>query len=971
MKLLFKNTIKKIKKSLGRFISITVIIALGVSFFIGLRESTPGILYTVDNYYDNHNLMDFKIISTKGLTKGDVSSLKELSNVDRVIPSYSVDVLINGEAIRIHSFEDEVNNVNIVKGREIKNNNECLADSKKYSLEDEIKFSNDLLRIKKCKVVGLIKSPLYITEDKGLASIGNGKLESYIYILEDNFNSDYYTEIYLIGKNTKGKHSYYEEYENIIKNLRDELSIIKPIRETIRYEEILKEANKIIDKEQEKIDREIKKNLKKLYGIKSKLDNARNKLNKEKNKLKIEKDNLLENKNTIEIELNFIGTSINDLDNFINNMDTNILNLEQQLSLLNNNTLEYQILLEKINNLKVKVNKLKELKSNIKKIDSSLLQIEDASRKLDAQNTKLNYSYGEYYQNYEKLKNEEKTVENKIKEAREDLKKLERPEWYLLDRTENIGYSNFKDEVLRVEAISRFLPLFFVVVAMLVATNTLSRMIEEERGELGILRSNGFSNISIIISYLIYISIAAIIGLIFGFTIGYSLIPRIIYGVFLSRYYVPTLITIISPLPFSLVIFLTLILMMFVVIIALKHDLKEEPANLLRPKLLKKGKKVFFEKTIIWKKLNFLWKITIRNLFRFPKRVIMTILGVGGCTALLLTGFGLNNSINKITKLQYENIIKYDSMYILKNKVDKIDDKVLKLFIENEVVNPILVYQDNLKYKYENKSANTYLMVPKDPIIFNNYVNLVDKNKKMYIEDNCVLITRQMAEFMKVKVGDLIEIRDKNNHLYYLKLGNIVDNYVANYIYMSPKYYSEVFLDNVKYNTIIASGNLKDNIKLSDYGILTKTNTKDIINSFDELINGLNMIIIMIIVLAGFLALSVLYNLTVINISERIREIATLKVLGFNDKEISMFIYRESLLLTFMGILFGLLIGKYFHIFIISFAQTDNIRFSKDIGILSFFLSIIITITFSLMVQLFINKSLKQVDMIESLKSVE
>lgn len=970
MKLLLKNMVKKIRKSFGRFLSITIIIALGVSFFIGLRESTPGILYTVDNYYDKLNLMDFKIISTKGLTSRDIEALKALKHVEKVIPSFSTDVLEEGNAIRIHALKDEVNNLDLVEGRTIKNKNECLGDHSKYKIGDKVNFSSGMLNITSCEIVGRVKSPMYITEDKGLANVGNGKLSAFIYVLEETFKEkDYYTEAYLIAKGTKESHSYYKEYDEKLGLLKEELLVLKPIRETIRYEEILREANKEINNSQNELNKELKTSLAKLNDAKKKLDEGKKTLDNEKTNLINQKSKLNGQLSNIEKDLKESG--VTNIDNTIKEIESQIQNLSNQLNLLNKDSIEYQQLLAVINTLKEKVANLRKTKEGLNQIKEGIFKIDEGLVKINSEEKKLNDSYKIYNSNLSKYNSEKNNAEAKINEAREKIKNLEKPEWHLLDRTENIGYSNFKDEVLRVEAVSTLFPVFFIIVAMLMAVNTLSRMIEEERGELGILRSNGFSNISIIASYLFYISIAAFIGLLFGFTIGYSLIPRIIYDVFLARYYVPTLITIVSPLPFSLVIITTILIMIGVVVISLKKDLKEYPANLLRPKPPKKGKKIFLEKFGIWKKLNFTWKITIRNLFRYPKRVFMTILGVGGCTALLLTGFGLNDSINKITNYQYDKIIMYDSMYVLKDKTNGIDSKILELFKNNQVVNPLLVYQDTFSWKYEDKSANSYLMIPKDIIAFNNYVNLISNEKKLFIEDDSALITLQMAEFMNVKKGDTIEIRDKNNQLYIVTVGDVVDNYIANYIYMSPTYYEEIFGEKIEYNTVIANGSIDDGVRLTDYGILTKNNTKDIIETFDNLIEGLKMIIILIIVLAGFLALSVLYNLTIINISERKREIATLKVLGFSDKEVSIFVYRESFMLTLFGILFGLFLGRYFHIFIINFAQMDNLRFVKIIDPLSFVLSVVITIVFSYMVQIFINKTLRKIDMIESLKSVE
>ena len=504
--------------------------------------------------------------------------------------------------------------------------------------------------------------------------------------------------------------------------------------------------------------------------------------------------------------------------------------------------------------------------------------------------------------------------------------------------------------------------------------NTLNRLIEEERTEMGILLSLGFSKINIILGYLIYVMTSGLLGIILGLIIGYSLIPHIIYSVFLARYYVPKLITIVSPLPFSLVIFVTLIIMIFVTVITCMKELKEVPASLLRYKPPKIGKKVFIERFgFLWIKMGFMWNTTIRNLFRYKKRIIMTILGVAGCTALLVAGMGINDSINTISKLQYKEIIKYDSMYILKNDITQMPSDLIELFKKNEVVNPILINQNAYTFSFNNKTEDVYLVIPSDIVNFNNYVNLRSSitDKKISITDNGAIITKQLADYLKVGVGDSISIRNSNNELFIFYVSDITNNYVSHYIYISENYYKEIFKIDITYNSIIANGKMDSNVKLNDFDILMINYTDDIIETFDSFVSGLNKIIILIVVLACFLAFIVLYNLTIINVSERKREIATFKVLGFYDKEISIFVYRETLILTIIGILLGLFGGIYLHRFIMSTAETDNIMFLRKISTLSFILSGLITLLFSFLVQLIINKSLKKIDMIDSLKSIE
>ncbi len=986
MKLLFKNTFKKIFKSIGRFLSIAFIIALGISVFIGLRESTAGMLYTADNYYDNYNLMDFKIISSYGLTEGDVNSIKNLTNTQKVVPSYSVDVISDGESIRVHALESDVNNVELINGRMPKNNNECVADYYTYSIGDKINFSNknlsDYINIKSCKVVGLIKSVLYIRDEKGISNVGNGKLISYVFVNRSVFVSSYYTEIYIIAKNTKEMNSYYEDYSNKLSLLNEELTKLKPIRETIRYEEILKEANtKIIDIRKE-LNEKIDKATKTLEESKKTLDESQQKLNSKKKATEDEFDKqyseLNNNKETILNNLKSYGINEYNLNDYLTNMNNNIKNLNTELNKLESGTDEYNSLKTQIDSLEDTYNTLLTLKNNLSDVNEGIktldIQYEKFITEINNNQTQIDNGYKEYNDGLEELKNSEIEANKKIETAKENLNNIEKPKWYLLDRTDNSGYINYKEDIIKVDAIARVLPIFFIIVVMLMSSNTLSRLIEEERTEIGILQSNGYSKSNIVASYLVYVFLAGLLGLILGLTVGYSIIPKIIYGVFLSRYYVPKLITIVSPLPFSLVIIVTLLLMVIVTIIACYRELKEVSADLLRPRPPKSGKKVFLEKIkFIWNKLNFMWKITIRNLLRYKKRIIMTVLGVAGCTALLLTGMGLNDSMNTISKLQYENIIKYDSMFILDEEESDLSKDLTTLFNENNVKNPLLINQNAYTYTYNNKIGDVYLVIPSDEEKFYDYINLksIISNKKASIEDNGVIITEQLSKQLNASKGDIISIRNSNNELYFLYVTDVVENYVSHYIYMNKEYYKETFKKGITYNSIIANGKIDKSIPLTEHNILMVNYTDDIVGTFDSFVSGLNKIIIMILICAGILAFVVLYNLTIINVSERKREIATFKVLGFTDKEISTFIYRESFVLTILGILLGLILGVFLHRFVITTAQTDNIMFLKNIKWLSYLISAITTIIFSLVVQLIINRVLKKIDMIESLKSVE
>ena len=408
MKLLIKNIFKKIKNSIGRFLSIMFIIALGISVFIGLSESTAGMLYTADNYYDESNLMDFKITSTYGLTVDDVNSLKALNNIEKVIPSYSIDVIDKGKSIRIHALEKKINNVILIKGQMPKNNNECLADFYRYKLNDKILFENDnlsdILSISECKVVGLIKSSLYVRDEKGISNVGNGKLVSFIFVNREAFTSEYYTEVYITSKESKEKNSYYKEYEESIVSLRKELEKLKPIRETIRYEEILLEANNKIIKIKKALNNKINSSLIELKEAKIKLYSGKKELETNKNnnlkKFELSKDELNKNKNIILSNLGSLGINENELNNYIFDLSETIKNLKSQLSLLEPNNEEYNNLYSQIVETEKNYNNLLLIKSNLDEINKGLSTLENNYtifyNEISKEEAKLQQGYYDY-----------------------------------------------------------------------------------------------------------------------------------------------------------------------------------------------------------------------------------------------------------------------------------------------------------------------------------------------------------------------------------------------------------------------------------------------------------------------------------------------------------------------------------------------------------------------------------------------
>ena len=1010
--LIFKNSFRKIRRSLGRFLSLIFIVALGSAFFSGVREAATDMIRTVDEYYDDTSLMDYKIISTMGLTDGDLESIRAISDDLIVEPSYSFDLILDGDVTRIHAITDTVNQVNLVSGK-MPNSGECLVEDGTYNIGDKIFIESDNLVTQEYTVSGTITSSLYIYRTKGISTEGDGKLDKYIFIPKNDFTLEYYTEIYIIDKNSIDQTSYLDDYNNVISVLDSKLTELKPIRETIRYEEILSEVMKVINDAETELVKQKAENEEKLNDAKLKLDDAKLELEDAKEKWQVSYDELQATSEEMErafkdakkdlesgqqkfasilsnynlkaedliSNLEEINQQINSINQILSTLDPNsqdYLTYQNTLNILEENKSNLEELIDMQNNL---IQSEQTLEDNINKWEQeyniALSQLNKNYDLLVTSEQELNVGYAEYEENYQIYLKEIANAEQKIADAKAELDTIEKPVWYLMSREDNSGYTNFYESATKVDAIAAVFPIFFMLVVFLMSLNTMTRMIEEERSEIGVYVSLGINKLKIISSYLFYVLIATSLGLIIGLSIGYAYIPHLLYDVYQSNFIIPDLKTYAEVIPCIMIILVTIILMITVTLMTVLKDFKYVPATLLRPEPPKNGKKVLLERVkFIWKKLSFTWKVTIRNMFRYKKRIIMTIIGISGCTALLVTGFGIRDSVSSLVNLQYETLHLYDSMLILENEIEQPDSNLNKILNDKNINNLLYTHMESYVFEADNKRIDTYLLAFENIDLVDQYIKIKDLDgNHLSLSDNGVIITQKMAELLGAKIGDDIKIRSGENELLILRVDGICENYVNSYVYMTSNYYKRLF-DKITYNTIITNVNELDHEQLSlelmNTGYFTTIQyTIDSLDMFSDIISGMNDIVYLIIVASSLLAIIVLYNLTTININERKREIATLKVLGFKDKEVSTYVYRETLLLTLIGIALGLFLGVVLNSFVLTIAETDEILFVKNIKNLSFVYTFAIMIFFTVLVQFITHFILKKIDMIESLKSVE
>ena len=549
--------------------------------------------------------------------------------------------------------------------------------------------------------------------------------------------------------------------------------------------------------------------------------------------------------------------------------------------------------------------------------------------------------------------------------------------WYIFDRYNNPAYDEFINATENLKKLGNIFPLIFYLIAVLISLISMTRMVEEDRIEIGTLKSLGFSNIKIITKYLVYSLSATIIGGLIGLIIGFNLIPSLIWNIYSMLYKMPNII-ISYEIDISIIaITITALCLSITTIYVATKTLRETTANLLRPVAPKQGKRVLLEKVnFIWNRINFSNKISIRNIFRYKSRVLATIIGIASCTALILSGFGLKDSIKDISEYQFSNIFKYNKIISINNNANI---NTIKNYINNNYeINSLIETQiTTAQINNNDTSYDLNLFIFKNPNDIDNIIELENtNNKEIDLKDNYIYITEKIAKLLNIEKDDTITLIINNNS-YDLVVGEIVKNYVNHYVYLTKNTY-EKNIGSYITNSLLINDNLStsDNNKLEkelyqQNGITSITYMETAKNTLINMTDSLDSVVAILIVSSALLAFVVLYNLSAINISERKREIATLKVLGFYNNEVDSYLNRENILLTIIGITLGLIGGLYLSHFIISTCETDDIMFVRHINTLSYILSTIISIIFSLAVNIITHFNLKKIDMIESLKSVE
>lgn len=900
-KAVFKDFIRNIKGSLGRFFAIMAIVAIGVAFFAGVTASSGDMKYSSDSYYDEYNMNDIRILSSIGFTSQDIEAVSKVSGVKAVYKTNTQDVLvdydgrenvahISGIPVGKASDDDSyINQLRIKEGRLPQNDKECVVkyeDTRKsMQVGDVISFKsgteddiNDTFKDTEYTVVGIVYTPCYVSYDLGSSGIGNGHINYCIYVGDDEFKNNYYTECYAVIDGAKDMDTYSDEYKKLIDKYADDIKAISKERLDIRKQTVIDEYTRAKADKKEELLETIKKNV--------------------------------EDSITEQYQAYYPGMDV-----------------------------------------------------------SSMIApyVKTAYEKAVAQ-----FDFDAVNAEYDKKMNE-------------TLADSDSWEWYVLTRESSYSFRDYESSANRMKAIATVFPLFFIIVAGLVCLTTMTRMVEEERGLIGTYKALGYGKATIALKYVIYAFLASLTGAVIGCAAGLRLFPYIIYESWNIIYQMPAIKyashTILSVVAVASLILVTLIATLY----SCYNELSEVPSALMRPKAPKNGKKILLEHTFIWKHLSFTKKVTMRNIFLYKKRFFMTVIGIAGCGALITAGFGIKDSVQSIIDNQYGQIIHYDNILVFNKNADSdarnnLSDKISSdEYYKSSLMD--YAYTAEVKIPGSADDYSTEITVVNDTSAYMDYVTFRTRRSKKTIEldDSGVIISEKLAKDLNVKTGDNVLIHDEDNKQATVKVSGVMEMYINNYIFMTSEYYSQVFgytPDNNRILGILTSDG--DDIQsvigdryLTDNNVKSLTFVKANITRFENMIQSLDLVTWVLIISAGMLAFVVLYNLTNVNISERIREIATIKVLGFYDREVGEYVYRENIILTLIGGVFGLLLGMALHAYIMTTIELDGVMFGTKINISSFLISYGITILFSLLINIFMYPSLKKIPMVESLKSVE
>lgn len=1045
-----KDFRREVKHSFSRFLSILLISALGVAFFAGIRSASPAMLASADATFDSDNLADIRVIGTLGLTDNDVATLLSLEGVQAAEGIYTGDFLCETEnntvVAKVTSMTNQVSLVKVKEGRYPEKYNECIADreflaASGFQIGDTVRLKtgteakvSDTLADDEFTIVGVGETSYYLNSERGTAAIGDGTADGLLVIPKEAFTAEVYSEIYVTMMGAAQMNCFSKDYDKVLSAVKTNIETVENARCEARLAEFRADADKKLNEAK--------------YEFQKKKDDAINDLGDayqtlltkeaelESGKLQIEQqrqqieelralfdsgDQSVENGKA---QIAEARATINDLERQKKAIEDQIATDEAKIAQMQKELQEdapyisdeeyYQRSMEIIRataTVEYYKNQLPAIEKSIAdvnervttaeqfiedypaaaaaarvKIAEGEAKLEEAEKEIQDGEIALERAKEDYELAAEDTEAEINAAQEKLDKSEDEINNVKLPKWYILDRTSIPSYATYKNDAQSIAAVGTVFPIIFFLVAALVSLTTMTRMVEEERTQIGTLKALGYKKSAITAKFVWYALLSTLLGSIVGVALGESLLPIVIIRTYRTVYMHLTQ-TVVQPHILNAVAATVLALLATVggAVAASARVLSESPAALMRPEAPKIGKRTFVEDIdFIWMRLNFAQKAACRNLFRYKKRLFMTILGVAGCMALLLAGFGIRDSVEMLPEKQFDRIFSYQGTVGADTSLSRAERRQLLSKVASvEGVTEYLQTKSIVTYaETEKGDTSAYLIVPQDTVKLGEYVHLREArfpHDDVMLSDDGILITEKFAKTLGVSAGDMITIKEDETAepVGDVRVAGVVENYLSSYIYMTPNIYKALYGETASLNAALikvdpsADTNAVAEDLLDINGVTSVSMNATTQAQVNSMLGNLNVIIVLMILAAGLLAFIVLYNLNNINITERRRELATLKVLGFYPGELAAYVYRENVILTLFGTVLGIGLGFVLHWFVMQTVETETVMFGAEMRFTSYLFSVLLTVLFAVLVNALMYFRLKKIDMIESLKSVE
>lgn len=1110
-----KTTLREIQQSFGRYMAILAIVALGVGFFAGLKVTKPAMTATARAYLEEKNFYDYRLLSTLGFEQEDVDFFASQEGVRTAQGSVSADILYisangNEGVIKVHTLTEGVNELELLAGNMPQRENECVVDSNLYTsaqIGEKIKISDnnseeDLEKFKNREytITGIVQSSYYIQFERGNSSLGNGKVNGFMYVLPNSLDLDYFTEIFI--KFDQDFELYSEAYTAFLDGKEARWEELCRERADRRYRDILEEAEtKLAEARAELEDKKAEAEAE-LEDAKTRLEDAYAELTDGKEQIEDAQKQLADAKKEIadneqklkeaeeelaaqeallpekeqeladgESRWHENNGKVNEQDKLLNEKQAQLnqqkaqleegsaqLDIQEAAILAGETRLNEEISsgtrqetdpdviqeraviqagkdmiagkraeiaagLSAIGSYQSQLDEGKnalagarnQLKDAWEEIEEGRRQLEDGKRQIEEaktqiaegrqeieqakqdlkkaqtelaeKKTELTDGFAEYEEGlaeYEEAKEEFETQiadgEEKLADAEKEIADIDAPDTFVLGRNTNVGYVLFENDSDIVEGIANIFPVFFFLVAGLVCITTMNRMVEEQRTQIGVLKALGYSERTIMYKYMFYSGSAAVMGCIGGYFMGTFLFPRVIWNAYGIMYNMTPLVYVFSWPLAAVSLIVSVLCSVGTTWLSCRYELAEVAAELMRPKAPKAGKRVILEYVpFIWKRLKFLYKVSARNIFRYKKRFFMMVIGISGCTALLVTGFGVKDSVANVGSQQFAEIQTYDVSVTFADAVGKETDEQFGQTIAEHALQYSYVCEESIDLHVGSQMKAVEMIIAGNPDEIGDYISLHNSKDEavLYPQKDEIVISKKLADTYHLKAGDEVRLQDEDMNGMVLRVSGICENFIYNYVYVNAESYTDQMGKEPDYKTALL--NLKEGadshqaaaeiMKMSEVSAVTVN--ADMEERFSSMMKSLDYIVIVIILCAAGLAFIVLYNLTNINITERIREIATIKVLGFYKKETSSYVFRENTVLTLVGTAAGLVMGYFLHQFVMHEVNIDMVSFDIHVRPVSYIYSVLLTLLFAWIVNRVMSGKLEKINMAESLKSVD